>query len=152
MTPADLIAEARTWEGVQFRHQGRSKESGVDCIGYFVCMLAAHGRLPDDFRDNPCYGRAPNTTEFIDTVERICTPIDVVEDGCLATIAWPQAKYPSHAAIIDGEYMIHAYERAKKVVRCGYGEPWLRMTRGRAHPLGIYRLPGVEPAPLQGST
>lgn len=138
MTPAEIVAEARTWEGVPFRHQGRSR-LGVDCIGYFVCMLRARGLLPTDFRDNPCYGRAPNTSEFHDTVERFCTPIHETEDGCLITIRWPQAKWPSHAAIVEGRYMIHAYERVGRVVRCGYGEPWLRLTHG------IYRLPGVTP-------
>lgn len=144
MTAAELIAEARTWEGVAFRHQGRS-HTGVDCIGFPVAILRARGELPEDFVDNVCYGHAPNTSEFIDTVERTCTAIDRVENGCLITIAWPQAKFPSHAAIIDGKYMIHAYERARRVVRCGYGEPWLRMTRGRLHAPGLYRLPGVTP-------
>lgn len=42
MTGADIVAEARTWIGVPFRHQGRSRE-GVDCIGLPVCVRAALG-------------------------------------------------------------------------------------------------------------
>lgn len=136
MTPQELVEEARTWVDVPFRHQGRSR-LGVDCIGAPVCILRAKGALPTDFVDNACYGRAPNTSEFIDTVRRFCTETQTAENGTLAVFRWPGAKYPSHAAIIDGRYMIHAYQRVGKVVRHGYGEPWLRQTHS------IYRLPGV---------
>lgn len=142
MTREQLVLEARSWLGVPFRHQGRSR-TGVDCIGFAASLLHANGLLPDDLSGNPTYGKAPNTSEFIDTVERYCVWLDKVEDGCLITIAWPQAKYPSHTAIIDGKYMIHSYQNVGRVVRCGYGQPWLRMTRGRAHVAGIYRLPGI---------
>lgn len=132
----ELVTEARTWEGVRFRHQGRSR-SGVDCIGLPVCILRAKGLLPEDFADNACYGRAPNTSEFIDTVRRFCTEIGKPENGCLTVFKWPDAKFPSHAAVIDGVYMIHAYERVGGVVRHGYGQPWIRLTHS------VYRLPGV---------
>ena len=138
MTAADFVAEVRTWEGVKFRHQGRSR-LGVDCIGLAVVTLKAKGYLPTDFVDNACYGRAPNTSEFIDTVKRFCTPIEKPENGCLVVFRWPQAKFPSHAAVLDGPYMIHAYERVGKVVRTTYGQPWLRMTDS------VYRLPGITP-------
>lgn len=136
MTAADFVAEVRTWEGVKFRHQGRSR-LGVDCIGLAVVTLRAKGFLPTDFVDNASYGRSPNTSEFIDTVKKFCTPIAAVENGCLAVFKWPQAKYPSHAAVLDGVYMIHAFERVGRVVRTTYGQPWVRMTDS------LYRLPGI---------
>lgn len=136
MTADELVREVRTWEGVKFRHQGRSR-LGVDCIGLAVVTLKDKGYLPTDFADNACYGRAPNTSEFIDTVKKFCTQIAAAENGCLVVFKWPQAKYPSHAAVLDGPYMIHAYERSAKVVRTTYGQPWVRMTDS------FYRLPGV---------
>lgn len=138
MLAQDLVVEARTWEGVRFRHQGRSR-TGVDCIGLPVCILRAKDLLPEDFADNACYGRAPNTSEFIDTVRRFCVEIAAPENGCLTVFKWPDAKFPSHAAVMDGAYMIHAYEGVGKVVRHSYGQPWIRLTHS------IYRLPGVTP-------
>jgi cell wall-associated NlpC family hydrolase len=132
----ELIVAARTWEGVRFRHQGRSR-TGVDCIGFPVCILRDAGLLPEDFADNACYGRAPNTSEFVDTVKRFCTELTALENGCLVVFKWPNAKYPSHAAVIDGAHMIHAYEKVGRVVRHGYGQPWIRLTHS------VYRLPGV---------
>jgi cell wall-associated NlpC family hydrolase len=136
MTRTELLEDVRSWEGVRFRHQGRTK-SGVDCIGIFVCLLRDRNELPTDFQQAAVYGRAPNTSEFIDTIRRYCTPIDKVEDACLVAFKWPGAKYPSHAGVIDGGNMIHAYERVGRVVRHGYREPWLRLTDS------IWRLPGV---------
>lgn len=133
---AELVNDARTWEGVRFRHQGRSR-TGIDCIGLPVCLLRLRGQLPEDFSDNACYGRAPNTSEFIDTVRRFCVEIARPENGCLLVFKWPDAKYPSHVAILDGPHMLHAYERVGKVIRHSYGQPWLRLTHS------VYRLPGV---------
>jgi cell wall-associated NlpC family hydrolase len=137
LSAADFVADVRTWEGVKFRHQGRSR-LGVDCIGLAVCTLREKGILPQDFADNACYGRAPNTSEFIDTVKKFCTPIAKTENGCLLVFKWPHAKFPSHAAVLDGGCMIHAYEKIGRVVRVSYGQPWLRLTDS------IYRLPGIS--------
>lgn len=137
MTAADFLEEMNDMIGVKFRHQGRSL-LGTDCIGLFVIALRAKGYLPTDFLDNPSYGRVPNSSDFIDTIEKFCTKLTAKENGCLIAFKWPQSKYPSHAAILDGQYMIHAYERNGKVVKHTYGQPWVRMT------CGFYRLPGVE--------
>jgi len=42
MTEGDLmVAEARKWLGVRWRHQGRSRRTGVDCVG--LCLMVARG-------------------------------------------------------------------------------------------------------------
>lgn len=119
-----------------FRHQGRSR-AGVDCIGLPVCILKTTGALPTDFLDDPTYGRAPNTSEFLDTVRKFCPEVHAVEDGCLIVFKWPAAKFPSHVGIADGRYMVHSYQANGRVVRHGYGQPWLRLTHS------LYRLPAV---------
>lgn len=42
MKGADFVAAARSFEGVKWRHQGRSR-AGVDCIGLVVAARAALG-------------------------------------------------------------------------------------------------------------
>lgn len=140
LTAQQVVDEARSWEGVPFLHQGRSR-NGIDCVGYFAVLLHHFGILPDDLRNNPSYGRVPNSSEFIDTIEKYCTKVENPEPAALVVIKWPGAKFPSHAAIIEGKMerpnIIHAYQKVGRVVRVGYREPWVRMTHG------IYRLPGV---------
>jgi cell wall-associated NlpC family hydrolase len=49
---AALVAEARSWVGVPFRHQGRSRE-GVDCAGLLVVVARAVGLEAPDGADYP---------------------------------------------------------------------------------------------------
>ena len=51
----NIIQVARTWNGVRFRHQGRSR-SGVDCVGLFSCIGTEVGRpdpIPNNYSHNP---------------------------------------------------------------------------------------------------
>ena len=51
-----IIEEARSWIGVPFHHQGRTK-SGCDCIGI---VLACARRLDYKYEDYTRYGRLPH--------------------------------------------------------------------------------------------
>lgn len=58
LTPVEsaaFITEARTYLGVRFRHQGRSRR-GVDCAGLLLASMAAIGR---PIADLEAYGREP---------------------------------------------------------------------------------------------
>jgi hypothetical protein len=54
---AAFIAEARTYLGVRFGHQGRSRHK-LDCIGLCVVAMHAIGR---PLWDSPAYGRTSAT-------------------------------------------------------------------------------------------
>jgi cell wall-associated NlpC family hydrolase len=45
-TRAEIIAEARTWLKTPWRHQGRLKGIGCDCVGHIVCVPRALGIFP----------------------------------------------------------------------------------------------------------
>lgn len=137
MKADQFIEQARTWIGTPFRHQGRNR-LGVDCIGYPIVLLRENGILPSTFKDNVNYGHVPLTPVFLQTVQENCIQLEKIEHGCLLVIKWPGAKFPHHAALIDGVKMIHAYETAKNVVTHGYQEPWKRLTHS------FYRLPGIQ--------
>lgn len=50
-----LIATCRTWIGVPWRHQGRSRQ-GVDCVGIFACValgLGRHIQIPKNYTHDP---------------------------------------------------------------------------------------------------
>lgn len=138
ITAQQLVDGARSWIGVPFRHQGRSR-LGVDCVGLPLCVMGELGILPEGYADKPLYGRQPNSRDQLDVVERFCTRLESPENGCLVMIIWPKVKWPSHVALLDGGHMIQAYEQSGRVVKHRYGQPWLRMTHS------VWRLPGVTP-------
>lgn len=134
-TPEALIEEARTWVGVPFRHQGRSR-LGVDCAGFIVETLRATNALPPEFEDATAYGRM-SSRELGDVVRRYCTPIPKPEPGALLLIRWPREHVASHVALFTGENLIHCYATVGKVVEHGYRGMWLKLSES------WWRLPGV---------
>lgn len=136
MTKSELITATRTWIGVPYQHQGRSRIA-VDCAGMLQMMLTETHSLPKNFHAPKNYGRIP-TGELREVIERYCTPAPAGESGSIALIVWPGFTEPSHLGLLTEEgTIIHCYERVGKVVEHGYREPWVRMT------YGCYRLPGV---------
>lgn len=134
-TPANIIAEAKTWVGVPFKHQGRSR-LGVDCAGMLVELLRAAGTLPASYSEPRNYGRGPSP-ELGEIVQRYCVRTDQAAPATLILIRWPRESVPSHVALCTGRNLIHCYERAGRVVEHIYGEPWLRMTDS------VWKLPSV---------
>jgi cell wall-associated NlpC family hydrolase len=134
-TPESIITAARTWVGVPFRHQGRSR-LGVDCAGLLVELLRSSGALPADYTEPRDYGRGPSR-ELGEILERYCTRTDSAAPATLILVRWPRESIASHVALCTGRNLIHCYERAGRVVEHRYGEPWLRMTDS------IWKLPSV---------
>jgi cell wall-associated NlpC family hydrolase len=52
----EVVAAARAYLGVAFRHQGRSR-TGLDCLGLTGCALRDAGLM---VRDSTAYGRRPD--------------------------------------------------------------------------------------------
>src|SRR5258705_11857517 len=57
VTRSAFITEALTWEGTPYRHQGRLKGVGVDCIGLLVGVAHALGLTDYDLTD---YDKRPD--------------------------------------------------------------------------------------------
>ncbi len=133
---SQIVAAARDWLGVPYVHQGRTK-FGVDCIGLILCVRNqlepwdALRRAPHD------YARHPNDGLLIEHVRAQCFLLNEPEDGALILIRWPKTLHPSHVAIYAGGNLIHAYQRARRVVETGFRAHWAR----DAH--SFWRLPGV---------
>lgn len=135
MTVEELLASARTWIGVPFHHQGRSR-AGVDCIGLPEAILREAGALPKRYAAPTNYGRRP-TSELEDGLARWCQPAPQAVAGVLLAIQWPGHGRISHVAIFTGATIIHAYHK-RGVCEHAYRGQWPKWTRS------AWYLPGVD--------
>lgn len=129
-----IVEDARSWLGVPFQHQGRTRY-GVDCVGLPVCIR--HARIPwPEALAEVVYPRNP-TGRLEELIGQLLTRITAPEVGCIAAIAWPKQNQVSHVGILTPDTIIHAYAQAGRVVETGYRGPWVRWTRS------LWRLPAV---------
>ena len=141
MTPESVITEARSWVGVKFRHQGRTRE-GMDCAGlllYVARELELSSIEPPPYRRVPA--RVGNST-IQATCETHMRSIDAryMGPGDVALFAF--FGRPWHLAIVapygTAELsIVHAYEPAGRVVQTRLDEVW------RSRMVAAYALPGV---------
>ena len=135
ITRADFVAEARTWTGTPWRHQGRFKGLAVDCVGLVLETARALGACDFDFTN---YERRPNgdLRTYCDALmERI--PLAQVDAGDVILFAWNNS--PVHLAIVTGpDTIIHAFVINRRVVEHRIDDRW------RSLIAGAYRVPGVE--------
>jgi cell wall-associated NlpC family hydrolase len=135
MIPPQAVSdEARSWVGIPFRHQGRSR-SGVDCIGLVIVVAQSLGLVPADFERRD-YGRMPNRDELGQKIREHCRPLEVAQPGCMFAMRWN--KEAAHVAIYTGETLIHSYERIGRVVEHSFRGRWPRFVDS------VWTLPGVS--------
>src|SRR5690625_891346 len=96
----DVIAEARKWLGVRWRHADRN-EYGIDCVGLGVVVARALGIVNYDVKS---YSREPNDTllaHFYRVAKEV--PLADVKEGDFLVIK--DGPYPFHVAfysMLDG--------------------------------------------------
>ncbi|ACC76158.1 NlpC/P60 family protein [Paraburkholderia phymatum] len=135
VTRAQFVAEARTWLGTPFMHQGRLRGVGCDCIGLVIGTAQALGLTDFDITD---YGRRPDgrVRPTMETQLDWTAPAEA-QAGDVLLFAW--AASPIHVAIMtDESHMIHAYLPNRAVVESIMDE------RMRLQIVAAYHVPGVE--------
>lgn len=137
MKADEFVSIARSWLGVPFKHQGRSRH-GVDCAGLLEVLLESAAILPEDYSAPRSYGRRPNG-ELRKIVERYCRrSAGPAIAGSIVLVVWPRETEPGHVALCTGPNIIHAYARVGRVVENGYRGPWIRNTHS------VWLAPGIS--------
>jgi cell wall-associated NlpC family hydrolase len=139
-----VVAQARTWLGVRWRHQGRSRD-GVDCVGLAaVCVQQACGLevpLPD-------YPRATSDGSMLRVCRQYLRPVSLVDmaPGDIVVLGVGDQRHmaivgdyvtPADDARGPGLSLIHAYLPNRKVVEQRLDAAWW----GRI--LAVFRVPEV---------
>lgn len=137
-TAMEIVNESRTWLGVRWLHQGRSR-AGVDCIG--LVIQVAHALALTDF-DTRDYGRYATDETMLDLCRTHLQSVaaNATAPGDIAVFAFDRQR---HIGII-GDYpaagelsLIHAHAVNRHVVEHRLDAVWQRRIIGR------FRFPGV---------
>lgn len=123
-TPSDLVDAARSMIGVRFRHQGRSLEKGVDCLGMFIVAASMSGWPEVHDWDELDYPHRPQPHRLKNILEANLDKRGVLSDynhGDVLLLR--EGDLTSHMAVVDKPfphsetYIIHAYGPSRKVVK-----------------------------------
>lgn len=132
---AALIAAARTFRDVPYRHRGRSHH-GVDCIGLVGCAFLAIGI---QFQDQRVYSPAPDGSLLAEALTaHLGDPVwtagsrepMALRRGDVTLMRWH--KHPNHIGLVtdyplSGQVaIIHSYSEAQRVVEHRIADPWPR--------------------------
>lgn len=144
MEEMNIVSAARALRGVRFHHQGRSVQTGVDCLGLLVlvaekCALELDG-LPLHARDRKDYGHNPDVEMLRAALDLALTRVDVATMQAGDVGLFMVDKRPQHLAIItdhpvEGEFgIIHAYAPHRKVIEHRLDASW------KAKLVALYRF------------
>lgn len=139
----DIVAEARSWVGTKWRHQGRSRVHGVDCAGLVIAVAHELGLSEFDIAN---YRREPRKHIFIQHFR------DNMHERAIAdrlpgdVLLLRDRQFTCHAAILamqgGRQSIIHAFAGRRQVVEEDYSADW----RGRT--TQCFAFPGLDEGEL----
>ena len=145
MTRDEIVAEAKTYMNVRWRHTGRTR-TGVDCAGLICCVADRFGVVYQDLQG---YGRQPDG-RFAAQVMRFLPLRQPQEIAHGSVVVLRDGPLPCHIGIIEitggAPYLIHSSlgARPPRVVR----EEWTSRWQSRLR--CVLDFPGVEDLPSHG--
>ena len=109
-TRAAIVAEARSFIGTPFLHQGRMKGVGVDCIGLVIEVARKLGMVAPDFDVNG-YGREPDGTLLDQLAQHLSRTSEAeMKPGDVVVVRF--AGDPQHVGIVSP----YLYEGRRAIV------------------------------------
>lgn len=116
-----VVAEALTWLGTPYRHQGSRRGIGCDCLGLVRGVWAAvYGDEPErPGAYAPDWAEAGGGEPLLDAARRHCVekPIEMLAAGDLLLFRWRPALPAKHIGIaVSDTSFIHAYQGNAVVV------------------------------------
>lgn len=130
MTPQDIIATARTWLGVPFLHQGRTRQ-GVDCGG----LLVAIGEEAGAAIVHPAvYSQSPDPAILLEALAANCHKVPVSQYAPGDVLLMSFAGEPRHVGLATDAGLLHAWAKPGKVVEHRMDSVWERRIRSAWRP------------------
>lgn len=127
----DVVAEARTWVGTRWHHQGALKGIGCDCIG-LVAGVAHELGMPEadrwlaDYR-RLAYTRAPDPVMLTAAAQEYLAEIGFEELAPGDVALFRIGLRPQHFGIVTAlapRGLVHAYAPSRRVVENTFEGQW----------------------------
>ena len=119
-----IVVGARTWLGVPWRHQGRSR-AGVDCAG-LVVQVAKALELAD--YDTVSYGRRPQGQGFVMHFRSQMNGVAISQAQPGDVLVFADQAYPCHCGFLteklDRPHLLHAHATRRQVIEEPYVGEW----------------------------
>jgi cell wall-associated NlpC family hydrolase len=138
----EIVAAARDWVGVPYRHQGRTR-NGIDCIGLLLNVAVDVGH-PLTETGGP-YSTQPQGYQLtVPGDKQLWKPArqDKLIPGDIGLFWVWSRREPQHIALFGetphGVTIIHSFSKFQKVVEQSWNSLWAK----RLH--CIFNLPGTE--------
>jgi cell wall-associated NlpC family hydrolase len=135
----DVVAEARSWVGTRWLHQGRSRE-GIDCVGLVVVVRRALDIGNDDLAGYP---REPDGSFMSHFFGAGGVRVGILKAQPADLLLFRDARSPCHVGIItarqgDLMHMIHAHATHHKVIEEPVIHEWQRKW------VAAFQMPGLD--------
>jgi len=140
-----IITKARSFVNVPWVHQGRSKETGIDCVGLIALTAQAFDLT---YHDLAVYSQQPDGITLHRELDKwfIQKELSDIIPGNILTFWVEHRSRPCHAGIITNDYrgslgLVHTWRNKGRCVEHRFVEGsvwWRRIAR-------VYEFPGVEP-------
>jgi cell wall-associated NlpC family hydrolase len=130
---AQLIATARRWIGVPFRHQGRNR-AGVDCGGLLIAIGQEAGL---QIIEPDVYSLSPNPRIIRTALEANCNAIQLhaAQPGDVLWLRF--GADPTHVAMRTDLGILHAWSKPGMVVEHRIDGAWHRRIVSAWAPRGL---------------
>ena len=135
----DVIAEARSWIGTPWKHQGCVRGRACDCVGLIKGVARGLGLAGAsvDTEAYRGYARLPNPETMLKGLAEHMIPIPAEAAGPGDVVLFRLGGQPQHLAILSDEGIIHAFAEARRVVEQRMPVAWRRQI------VRAYSFPGV---------
>lgn len=141
-TANDVIEEARSWIGTPFRHQGRIKGYGIDCVGLIYCVGKELDIMEHDMSTKKAlkylgYPAIPKTPIVRQACDEYLVKIPLSDFGPGDVVLMRYGRIARHVGIFTGHTIIQVMARIGKCVEHSLDKKW------RERFCGYYRYPGL---------
>jgi len=124
MQSSDIVNAARSYLGVKFRHQGRTR-AGIDCVGLLVCVARDLGA--SDY-DATGYNRRAQGLGFLHHFQNNLDQISTQDAKPGDVLVFVESIFPCHTGIMsarhDLPHLIHAHAPRGVVLEEPFGDEW----------------------------
>jgi cell wall-associated NlpC family hydrolase len=124
ITPERIVAQARIWLGVPWRHQGRSR-AGIDCVG--LVIQVAHALGISDY-DHTTYGRRAQGQSFVEHFRSHMDGVTIPDARPGDVLVFAEQAYPCHCGFLTEHlrhpHLVHAHALRRKVIEEAYAGEW----------------------------